>query len=157
MQYNSRAAATGSTLLIKNALTASLLVIRENLLPRLHYTKQFGQRPGRTENHLQTICEQSRIHSSSCRLCCSCSFGMERRASTFCLIVLYSWASLLAVRYSARSESFLSMSAASSFSMRSAEGTGTASSFFSSLAAASNKMISLSWPRRNFSLSLDWR
>ena len=37
-------------------------------------------------------------------------------------------------------------------SMRSAEGTGTAPSFFSSLAAASNKIISLSWPRRNFFL-----
>ena len=36
-----------------------------------------------------------------------------------------------------------------------AAGRGTAPSRFSSLAAASNRMISLSCPRRNFSLSLD--
>ena len=61
-----QAAATGSTLLMKNALTASLLVIRENLLPYLHYTGRSGRRPGHTKNHLQTICEQS-----SFRLVCS--------------------------------------------------------------------------------------
>lgn len=142
-QYSSNAA-TGSTLLKKNALTDSPLVIRN-----IFFCASIIQdKMGRT---------QGQIYSSSWCFSCSCSCGTERRASTFCLIVSYSWTSLLAVRYSASSESFFSVSAASSFSMRSAEGTGTAPSFFSSLAAASNKMISLSWPRRNFSLSLDWR
>lgn len=46
---------------MNNALIASLLVIRQSLLPCLYYTKRFGQRPEHPENHLQTICEQDRF------------------------------------------------------------------------------------------------
>ena len=53
------------------------------------------------------------------------------------------------------SMSFFVVSSDSSFSMLSAAGSGTAPSFFNSLAAASKIMIPLSWPRRNFSLSLE--
>ena len=45
-------------------------------------------------------------YSSSCRRCCSCSFGTASSASTFCLTASYSWASVLAVLYSVRSRSF---------------------------------------------------
>ena len=77
------------------------------------------------------------IYSSSCRRCCSCSFGTVSSASTFCLTVSYSRASVLAALYSARSRSFSALRLASSVFMLSVVGSGTAPSRFNSLAAAS--------------------
>ena len=73
------------------------------------------------------------------------------------MTVSYSWASVLAVLYSARRRSFSALRLASSVFMLSVVGSGTAPSRFNSLAAASKRMISLSCPRRNFSLSFDLR
>ena len=70
---------------------------------------------------------------------------------------VYSCASALAALYSARSRSFSALRLASSVFMLSVVGSGTAPSRFNSLAAASKRMISLSCPRRNFSLSFDLR
>ena len=67
------------------------------------------------------------------------SFGTDRSVSTFCLTV----------SYSARSFSFLTFSTASSAFILSVVGSGTALRRLSSRAAASKRMISLSWSRIN--------
>ena len=69
----------------------------------------------------------------------------------------YSRSSRWAFRYSDCRAVRLAVSSSISARSRLVAGRGTASRRFSSLAAASNRIISPSCPRRNFSLSLDWR
>ena len=87
--------------------------------------------------------------------CCSCSFGLSSRASTFWRRVSYSFSFLCTFRSSACRAVLRAESPSSSAFNFSLEGSLVSPTFLISLAAASNKMISLSKPRRNFSLSFD--
>ena len=82
-----------------------------------------------------------------------CSSGLSSRESTFWRRVSYSFSSRC-IFCSSVCRAVLRAVSPSSFSFSfSAEGSLVSPAFLISLAAASNKMISLSKPRRNFSLS----
>ncbi len=119
-----------------------------------HYISRITMRPGVLQRLSKAPNPRYSKSLLRCR-CCSCSFGLSSRASTFWRRVSYSFSSRCIFRSSVCRAALRAESPSSSAFTLSEEGSLVSPAFLISLAAASNKIISLSKPRRNFSLSFD--
>lgn len=140
IQYSSPAMATGKTAFLKNSLMASVLVIGGTSIP----ASIIPGKSDRAQGFLKSLVKAHNLRYSSSLfrcLCGSASLGFSSRASTFWRRVLYSRSSRWAFLYSDCRAAFLAVSSSISARSRWVAGRGTASRRFSSLAAASNRMI----------------
>ena len=146
MQYSSPAMATGKTAFLKNSLTASVLVIGSTSIPASHYTDKIRPRPGAFEKVRQkrTILPILVRDSAASAVRLPLAFPAGPPHSGGGCRTPAPPAGPSDIPIAGRSR--LAVSPSISARSRLVAGRGTASRRFSSLAAASNRMISPSCP-----------